>query len=108
MNVWVRPDSGLRDREFRPYINEEELSRSVYLYSPNGPGFHYGLYDTAQPSCTSWLDIYEQYPSKIPAEVVDATGRLHLVRPNWYRHGYKYDAGERYENLLRHTRPTGR
>lgn len=89
MQVLLNPD-GTRNREFRPYIEEEEQANSVYLYDPNGPGFHYGLYDRAQPSCGSWLNIYEQYPSKIPFAVVDYTGREHLVRPWYWKHGYHY------------------
>jgi hypothetical protein len=100
MNVLLNAD-GTRNRDFRPYIEEEELGNNLYLYDPNGPGFHYGLYDTAQPSCGSWLDIYYQYPSKTPAAVVSNTGRLHLVRPEWWRHGYHY-----YEPLMRNSRPT--
>ena len=99
MNVWLR-ENGQRDREFRPYIEQEELARSVYLYDPEGPGFHYGLYQSAQPTCGYWLDIYNQYPSKTPWEVADKTGRLHLVRPAYWRHGYKYSP------LLRNTRPS--
>lgn len=99
MNVWLNPD-GTRDREFRPYISQEETARSVYLYSPNGPGFNYGLYETAQPTCGGWLDIYDQYPSKIPFEVVDKTGRLHMVQPTNWRHGYKY------QPLLKNAKPS--
>lgn len=99
MNVWV-DKSGRRNREYRPYIEEEDQANSVYPYSPNGPGFYYGLYKTAQPTCGSWIGLYNQYPSKIPSEVVDRTGRLHINRPSYWRHGYKYDP------LLRHTKPT--
>lgn len=107
MNVWVHPKTGLRNREYRPYIEEEEQSNSVYLYDPLGPGFHYGLYETAQPSCGSWADLFHQYPSHVPSEVIDSTGRMHMVRPNYWRHGYKYPVKEGYENLVGHTRPTG-
>ena len=99
MEVWL-DSSGRRDREFRPYISQEETSRSVYLYDPNGRGFNYGLYESAQPTCGSWIDIYDQFPSKIPSQIADKTGRLHAVRPNYWRHGYKYDP------LLNHTRPS--
>ena len=108
MQVWLNSD-GTRNREFRPFIKQENQANSIYLYDPNGPGFHYGLYDTAQPTCGTWLDIYYQYPSKIPAEVVDSTGRLYMVRPNWWRHGYKYSqsgGGEKYDPLLRHVKST--
>lgn len=101
MNVLLNAD-GTRNRDFRPYISEEETSKSIYLYDPNGPGFHYGLYDTAQPTCGSWLDIYYQYPSKTPASVVSNTGRLHLVRPTWWRHGIN----RYYDSLMRHSQPS--
>lgn len=98
MNVWVDPQTGMRDRSFRPYISEEEQGNSVYLYDPNGPGFHYGLYDMAQPSCGSWVgQIWDQYPSRVPSEVVDREGRLHMVRPSWWKRGYKY------EPMVRHS-----
>ena len=91
MDVWLDPISGRRNREYRPYIEEENLANSVYLYDPEGPGFYYGLYQEAQPSCGYWMDIYQQYPSKIPYEVADSSGRLHMVAPSWWRHGYKYE-----------------
>ncbi len=100
MQVILNPD-GTRNRDFRPYIEEEEQGNSVYLYSPNGPGFYYGLYGSGgQPSCGSWLDIYDQFPSKVPGSVIDFTGREHLVRPWWFKHGYHY------ESLLQHTIPS--
>ena len=90
--------NGLRDRSFRPYINEEELGSNVYLYDPNGPGFRYGLYDMAgQPSCGPWINIYNQYPSRIPAAVIESTGRQRMVQP-WWRKGYHYDP------LMRHSK----
>jgi len=99
MEIILNPD-GTRNRDFRPYIMEEEQANSVYLYSPNGPGFRYGLYESAQPSCGSWLDIYDQFPSKVPGSVIDFTGREHLVRPWYWKNGYHY------EPLLRHTIPS--
>lgn len=90
MNVWVN-SNGLRNRDFRPYISQEELARSVYPYSPNGSGFHYGLYDQAQPSCGTWGELFNQYPSHIPSAVVDRSGRTHMIRPNYWRHGVKYE-----------------
>ena len=103
MNVWLNPD-GTRNREFRPYISQEETARSVYLYSPNGPGFNYGLYESAgQPSCGGWLNIYHQYPSKIPTGVVDQTGRLHPMRSNYQKFGL---TPNKYESMLAHSRPT--
>lgn len=95
MNVWVNVPFGERNREYRPYIFEEGQSNSVYLYDPNGRGFQYGLYQTAQPTCGSWLDIWDQYPSRVPSEVADRSGRIHMVRPEWWRHGYKYGSLEK-------------
>lgn len=96
MDVWVNPVTGRRNMEFRPYISEEEQANSVYLYDPNRP-FHYGLYDGAQPSCGSWVgQIWDQYAQRAPSEVVDRTGRLHLVRPTWWR-------DLQYEPMIKHT-----
>jgi len=67
--------NGVRDMRFRPYIEQEETARSVYLYDPYVP-FHYGLYDGPQPVCGSWLNIYHQYPSKIPVKIISSDGRL--------------------------------
>ena len=97
MEVILNPD-GTRNRNYRPYIEEEELANSVYLYSPSGRGFHYGLYDMAQTSCGPWLNLYDQYPSKIPLSTIDPTGREHLTRPPYWRYGY--------ERLLRNTIPS--
>lgn len=84
MNIWVDPKTGLRDRSFRPYIEEEELNRNVVLYNPNSRGWNTGLYSTAgQPSCTSFQTEYLAFPSKIPNEFVDNIGRLHRVDPSW-------------------------
>ncbi len=99
MEIWLLKN-GDRDRSFRPLIELETQSNSVYLYDPNGPGFHYGLYDGSQPSCGWWQDIYQQYPSKTPLEVVDKHGRLRKVSPSYYRHGYHY------EPLLRNAYPS--
>ncbi len=91
MNVWLNAD-GTRNRENRPYIQEEESARSLYLYDPEGPGFNYGLYDMAQPSCGSWLNgIYDQYPSHNPGAVVTRDGRVYMVKPDHNKLGYKWD-----------------
>lgn len=88
MNVWLNSD-GTRNREFRPYIEQENQANSVYLYDPEGPGFHYGLYEKAQPSCGYWIDIYNQYPSKVPMQTVDKHGFLHPYRSHLHS-GTKY------------------
>ena len=97
MEVILDP-SGKRNRDFRPYIEEECQGNSVYLYDPHTP-FHYGLYDTAQPSCNSWIQNYHQYPSKVPISIIDRTGRMHYMKPNWFKHGLKYS------DLRNHARP---
>jgi len=57
--------NGIRDMRFRPYIEHEESSKSVSLADLNGPGFHHGLYDSHQhPFCTTWLDHFNQHPSR--------------------------------------------
>ena len=97
MNILLL-ENGMRDRRFRPIINMEELGNSVSLYDPNGPGFKYGLYEMAgQPSCGPWIDIYNQYPSRIPAAVIGPTGRQYRTQPLWRR-------GYHYEPLLRHSK----
>ena len=97
MEVWLNPN-GTRNRENRPLIDQEEGSRNVYLYDPYR-SFHYGLYDQAQPTCGSWLDIYHQYPSKVPVAVTTNTGRLLPLGAKYFTHGMKYDA------LARHSSP---
>ncbi len=90
MNVWLNAD-GSRNREFRPYIEQEETARSVYLYNPEGRSFYYGLYASAQPTCGLWVDnIYNQYPSRTPAESVDSSGRLAMTQSNQARN-YRKD-----------------
>ena len=102
MEVIVDPKTGQRNRDFRPYIEQECQGNSLYLYDPNRP-FHYGLYDTAgQPSCDSWVQNFHQYPSKVPISVIDSTGRLHPLRPSWWRNGLKY------RDLNNHAQPTHR
>lgn len=91
MNVWVDPKTGERDRSFRPYIEKEELGNELTPYDPNNR-YNYGLYQTAQPSCGYWVDALGQFNerSRGPYEVVDRTGRLHMIVPNWYSQGLKY------------------
>jgi hypothetical protein len=89
MNVWVNPITGRRNREFRPRIEEEEQANSVYLYNPEGPGFYYGLYQQAQPSCGSWVQLFNQYPSHTPQAVISESGRMHRVKS--YGKGYCYN-----------------
>jgi len=84
MDIWIDPKTGLRDRSFRPYIDQEELNRNVALYNPNSSGWNSGLYSTAgQPSCTSFQTEYAKFYPKIPSAFVDNLGRLHRVEPNW-------------------------
>lgn len=84
MEVILNPN-GTRDRSYRPYIEEEELGKSVYLYAPNGPGFHYGLYDSAQPSCGLWIDQYKAWPSRTPAREINDNGYTKYFKEPQYR-----------------------
>jgi len=94
MEVTLNPN-GTRNRDFRPYIEQEELNNSVYLYDPNRP-FHYGLYDRAQPACTSWNAHYQKFGANIrPSAFISPTGRLHSVRRMPHR----------YESLRRNIKP---
>jgi|694.fasta_scaffold11541_2 hypothetical protein len=84
MNIWVNPRTGIRDRSYRPYINEEELNRNVVFYDPNSSGWNTGLYSTpGQPSCTSFQTEYFNRPVRIPEQYVDNIGRLHRIEPDW-------------------------
>ena len=100
MDVWVNPLTNNRIFEFSPVPELGGLEQSLVPYDPNN-GYHYGLYDTAQPSCTVWANILQQYQqySHAPAAIIDKTGRIHRVMPEWYRHGYKY------EPLIRNAKP---
>lgn len=82
MQVALLPD-GSRDMRFRPYIEQEETSKNVYLYDPNGSPIHHGLYDGPRPVCGSWMNLYEQYPSKTPAYIVSGSGHIHH-QYGWY------------------------
>jgi len=100
MNVWVDPKTNNRLAEFMPISNLFGLEQDLTPYDPNN-GYTYGLYQTAQPSCTTWANMLQQYQqhSGGPAEVIDNTGRIHRVMPQWY-----LDGG-RYESLPRNARP---
>jgi len=86
MEVLLNPD-GTRNRDYRPYIDQEELSNSLYLYDPNRAPY-YGLYDGAQPVCQSWQASTQpiQRYNLVPSQVVDYTGR-----PHFYRHARQYE-----------------
>lgn len=82
MQVLVNRD-GTRNRDYRPYIDGEELYRNVPLYDPNGKGPHYGLYDSAQPACQSWTNQllkYEKHNNFQPAFVIDRNGISHYYQ----------------------------
>lgn len=84
MNIWVDPRTGIRDRSYRPYIDQEELSRNVAFYDPNSRGWNTGLYSTpGQPSCTSFQTEYRNRPVRIPEQFIDNDGRLHRLEPSW-------------------------
>lgn len=101
MNIWINPKTGLRDRSFRPYIEEEELNRNVVLYDPNSRGWNTGLYSTpGQPSCTSFQTEFKSFPSKIPDQFVDNLGRLHRIDANW-----RVKNPTNYESLQKNINP---
>ena len=84
----LNPD-GSRNRDNRPYIEEEEQSNSIYLYDPNGPGVRYGLYGGTQPACGSWNAMaraHIQGHGVVPSQIIDRAGRAHL-----YKHARDYE-----------------
>lgn len=83
MDIWVDPRTGLRDRNFRPYIEEEELNVTIGFYSPNDPYINTGFYsDPGEQSCQAFQTQYFNRPDKIPEAITDNYGRLHNIRPN--------------------------
>ncbi|HSA76274.1 MAG TPA: hypothetical protein VLE02_01895 [Nitrosarchaeum sp.] len=84
MSVWLHSD-GTRDRSYRPYIEKEEQANSIPLYDPN-ISFNYGLYTQAQPSCGTWLDMWDQYPEnrRPPIRSIDRRGQ-YFYKGNLYK-----------------------
>jgi hypothetical protein len=76
-------ENGVRTHYGQPYINEEETMAITSLYSPNGPGPHYGLYDRGSTACGRWVDHFHSYMRKHPhvvaAETVDRDGRVQYI-----------------------------
>lgn len=62
MEVVVNPN-GTRNRDYRPYIDQEESARSLTLYNPEQP-YHYRLYDGAQPPCQSFQSDFWGYKAR--------------------------------------------
>lgn len=84
MEIWVDPRTGLRDRSFRPYIEEEELNVNLGFYSPNGGSINTGFYSIAgEQSCQAFQTQYMNRPVKIPVQFVDNLGRLHRIQPRF-------------------------
>lgn len=77
MDVWVN-SNGTRNKDFRPLIQNEWLAYSAVPYSPNGPGVHYGLYDSAQQTCPPYVTNWDHFKGG-PVGVVDNFGRLHRL-----------------------------
>ena len=95
MEVLVNSD-GTRNREYRPYIDQEESRRSLNLYNPYVP-LHYGLYDTTQPPCESFQTNYWQMRPLWgrPGPAVIPIGNLqnqyaYVSRANLIPSGYGY------------------
>lgn len=78
MNIWVNSD-GTRNRDFRPLIQNEWFAKNLSIYNPNDPNVHYGLYDTAQPTCGPFVSVWDSYPGRKPDATVDTYGRLKLT-----------------------------
>lgn len=76
--ILVNPD-GTRNTDYRPYIDQEETTRVTTLYNPHVP-YHYGLYDSARPSCKSfqnyfWDTVSSEYPHDQPIYSVNRYGQ---------------------------------
>jgi len=81
MNVLVNPD-GTRNRDYRPYIDQEEFKRNVVLYDPNGYNIDTGLYARTEPGCQRWVDHFHQDQLRThrrPYERIDADGRANIL-----------------------------
>jgi len=124
MEVWVNAVTGFRDNSFMPYINYQNEGKAPPPYSPNTSPYNYGLYDTAQPACGTWLNNLHQFQALqkgetitpgstcnsrqafpptafIPAEIVDKTGRIHMTPP------YIGNGFLQYQPLIRHAGQVG-
>jgi hypothetical protein len=80
MNIWVN-SNGLRNRDYRPLIQDEWYADEVALYNPNGPQPGSGLYDTAMKTCGPFINVWNRFDSRVPAATVDPYGRMHLAPP---------------------------
>lgn len=78
MEVLVNSD-GTRNRDFRPYIDQEEWKRNLILYDPNGQRLeNTGLYDRTRPACERWVDHFHRFETRFhapPGFRVDVDGR---------------------------------
>lgn len=89
MDIWVSASTGLKDNSFSPYVDYSTEGKGLNPYSPNSSGYNYGLYDTAQPSCGTFLNNLHQFQRAqeqgnninypIPAAIIDKTGQMHRV-----------------------------
>ncbi len=61
MDVWVNAVTGFRDNSFMPYIDFQNEGKAPPPYSPNTAPYNYGLYETAQPACGTWLNNLHQF-----------------------------------------------
>lgn len=97
MDIWVDPKTGLRDRSFRPYIEEEELDVNLGFYNPNDPNINTGFYSLpGERSCQMFQTQYNRRPVKIPEAFADNYGRLHNIQPN---------VPDKYELLAKNMNP---
>lgn len=96
MNIWVN-SNGLRNRDYRPLIQDEWYANEVSLYNPNGAQPSSGLYETAMPTCGPFINVWKHFDSRVPAATVDPYGRMHMVPP--------VVQGSNYMPLLQHIAP---
>lgn len=67
MEILVKPD-GRRDQRHRPYIDQEETARSIVPWNPYVP-YHYGLYDSHQPTCDNFSQMMNAMRKDFAVEV---------------------------------------
>lgn len=128
MEVWVNAATGFRDNSFMPYIDYQNEGKAPPPYSPNTSPYNYGLYNTAQPACGTWLNNLNQFQElqegvlpqmrscgvngcysnskAIPAAIIDKTGRIHSFPP-YINGGYGQTVQNTYQPLLRNASQLG-
>ena len=87
---------GSRNRQFRPYIDQEETTRNLTLYDPNRP-YYAGLYDSARPPERAWAEYVREQLALHPRQaqyIVSQNGtRTYPARPVPVSRGYASENG---------------